>query len=901
MQLSDDDSDADYVAPAVRRPQAPRASVMRPAGAADAAAAADLQAGREEGAAAGGARPAVAQPRVTSLPPPPTGWRFGQGEAKIRLMADGATTADRGLTQVLRERASGQTELEQQEDVFGDGLTFVRNGMLMVGRASIKFWNGQTALTAYLDNLKEYALHSAVALDIEYLSQASPGRPRPNGLGGGKVATFQFSHAQPLNGYFVHFIWLPGYETRNVLPEFIVAAVEEILDGNKIIGHNVAGDITRIKNDLGITPSPDVFDTMKDAGRIFGPRLAWNPRTKWGLAPLSQRMLGRPIAKDLTVSDWESPLESQQIVYGGTDVAVCFLLSELLAFLASFDTCSMSWHATIEGRKQKVQQCAAVGGLVNDGSRSGLLLQRGSARLSKHHGNPDAGVGNLRWMCFPMTQNLMSLSRWDTDDEVAYWFWEDDFGPKDEPNPYVKWIPAHKLFAGLKPEDPVDDLDGEAVESLPFVRGLCVIHGARWMEKNRSLFTAGKRAYSDIIGDADDDDDDGADSDEEEEKKRRKKRRDATKAQRKEQAVVEDKMKSDIHQFKNQPFPTLERDIGKLMILKWKREYNERDVAKAWAAAWMATGTHLCRTSLNPTGGLPNDNNGLESINGVQKRDAEFKRFAVTTFTAQFPEWLSNQSSEDRSMAAAMTYSNVSVDSWNTAFFEEVVQEYYALAENKGFFAVRFSRRNSAGLTVLDIPSRRIIKHLTEELPFGERVKSNDPVALRMALEHVAPCKGGSRCSGCSDSWLAVYHDLWLCDGEIPPGKFDFDLLIDFATAFHTLTPMLDKVKVCALAHRLTASKMILDFTKLYAQGVQPLLDNLVVANLDVAVMKVSGFCTCTCTPFLHTNWCVHICLDAMVKGLIKKLPPCFRSELIQHWRTGRIANASAGGARGYG
>ena len=118
MQLSDDDSEADYVAPAVRRPQAPRASVMRPAGAADAAAAADLQAGREEGAAAGGARPAVAQPRVTSLPPPPTGWRFGQGEAKIRLMADGATTADRGLTQVLRERASGQTELEQQEESF---------------------------------------------------------------------------------------------------------------------------------------------------------------------------------------------------------------------------------------------------------------------------------------------------------------------------------------------------------------------------------------------------------------------------------------------------------------------------------------------------------------------------------------------------------------------------------------------------------------------------------------------------------------------------------------------------------------------------------------------------------------------------------------------------------------
>ena len=246
-----------------------------------------------------------------------------------------------------------------------------------------------------------------------------------------------------------------------------------------------------------------------------------------------------------------------------------------------------------------------------------------------------------------------------------------------------------------------------------------------------------------------------------------------------------------------------------------------------------------------------------------------------------------------------MNYSNVSVDTWNTVFFEQVVEEYYALAENKGFFAIRFTRRTCEGLTVMDIPSRRIVAYLTEELPIGSRVKPDDVTALRTALQHTHPCRGNG-CSGCSDSWLQVYQDLWSCDGLLPPGKFDFDLFIDFATAFHTLTPMLDTVRVCALASRLTMSKMTLDFSKLYVPGVAPTIQNLVSSNLDENVLKQTGFVTCTCSPFLHTNWCIHVCLDAMVKGLIKKLPPTFRSEKITSWRTGRIANASAGGARGY-
>ena len=66
------------------------------------------------------------------------------------------------------------------------------------------------------------------------------------------------------------------------------------------------------------------------------------------------------------------------------------------------------------------------------------------------------------------------------------------------------------------------------------------------------------------------------------------------------------------------------------------------------------------------------------------------------------------------------------------------------------------------------------------------------------------------------------------------------------------------------------------------------------------ACMKRSGFTTCNCGPFLHTNWCLHVCVDAMVKGLISKLPRNFRVEVITSWRAGRVPHALVGGARGY-
>jgi hypothetical protein len=137
-------------------------------------------------------------------------------------------------------------------------------------------------------------------------------------------------------------------------------------------------------------------------------------------------------------------------------------------------------------------------------------------------------------------------------------------------------------------------------------------------------------------------------------------------------------------------------------------------------------------------------------------------------------------------------------------------------------------------------------------------------------------------------------------DDEALPDELDdlmeFDLLMDWLCSFHMLVPMLDSKRVTAFVHRLQASKMTLNLNVICSSVNK---DNGTFV-LDVEKMKTRGFVTCNCTAFLHTNWCIHVCVDAMIKKLITRLPPTFRDERIGKWKAGRHAQAMPGGARGF-
>ena len=172
--------------------------------------------------------------------------------------------------------------------------------------------------------------------------------------------------------------------------------------------------------------------------------------------------------------------------------------------------------------------------------------------------------------------------------------------------------PHHSCFV-VYPELMLDATLGtapeRAVNDVRVVkRSLCVAHAMMWLGKNHGSFI---------------------DRDEAESVKEYKARR----------KVTENTMRADIKQFTNSPFPQHEASVGRLMLEQWSEHLHEPQVAEDWGKAWLHEETVLLRSGISPLGGIPNDNNGLEGTNGVQKQDFKFARSSLTTFLepAHFP------------------------------------------------------------------------------------------------------------------------------------------------------------------------------------------------------------------------------------------------------------------------
>ena len=113
------------------------------------------------------------------------------------------------------------------------------------------------------------------------------------------------------------------------------------------------------------------------------------------------------------------------------------------------------------------------------------------------------------------------------------------------------------------------------------------------------------------------------------------------------------------------------------MLKKWSkvRGINEKEVAKAWAKSWAHDDWTIMRTGLNPFGGLPNDNQGLEANNGAQKADGGWKREGICKFTVTFQAWLLQESLNDVAMGMAMPKGRRPITTWSIDFFKQLDTE----------------------------------------------------------------------------------------------------------------------------------------------------------------------------------------------------------------------------------
>ena len=119
--------------------------------------------------------------------------------------------------------------------------------------------------------------------------------------------------------------------------------------------------------------------------------------------------------------------------------------------------------------------------------------------------------------------------------------------------------------------------------------------------------------------------------------------------------------------------------------------------------------------------------------------------------------------------------------------------------------------------------------------------------------------------------------------------KFNFEDLILWQKSFHIMRPITDKVYLNGLVERLQGS------------GAPVNVDMLNNSKLT------DTFYSCTCEDYQHYLWCVHVCVDAMTRKLLKGFPPTLDPTKIRNLKTGlalqicqgRPAKAAKGGALG--
>ena len=827
--------------------------------------------------------------RVRSFSPPPLGWTF---QPKV-LMGDGATTADKAMAQVFQTSVGPTAAPVKMYEVPRDEVVYLP----FDGDGSYE------ELEALCVAISDAGICS---FDCEWNStEIQTQRPRKAPLTDGRVAVISFATVHPIGSVstiapdrrcFV--VQLAAYDDD----DRAATLLEGILYDCNLVGHNMKGDLTRLKSDFNLTFVDDenastkqMWDTYDMAKRLLGNRTLADKGagTSWTADALVRRLTGLALAKDEQCSNWEaSKLSDAQVVYAGLDALATLSAFEMLMVL-DWNECpakhSISYN-NVNGAGKRQRLVATMGGIVyyrdeeDDSTRDGMLIVKGSKEMEyrfEDHGYPtDAGHDAFGILPFPedtkalharlddMVQAAMrayeELSADEQEEceavhaefyfEFTAVFYEYTEYAESRTEPLLVWRRRGEVGLGYALDDPQGELGegGQVVEGI--MRGLCVIHAERWLNKAMSLV-------------------------------KKQENRDNWEH-------FKEKCKADIEQLKNIPFADkLEAYAVNKMMEKWSTKYAEPDLARAWEQAWAAEGTSICRSGLNPFGGLPNDNQMLESDNNVFKSFVGRQIQGLTSFVDVAAEVIENKSADDLSFGASMSFTNKSYDVWNGRAFAAV--EYMVQRMKKGEpnpFALTLERR-SYGVTVFDFPSRRTqeLLHTEYQLPRNATIDQ-----FRHSLEHTAACRD-KNCTGCDDSWWAIYKMLAEADDEDDlEFDFDFDLLMDQLRTYHTLTPITDVTYTRRLEARLLKSECTLDLRKYRRQN----------GNGDIDPEKLQqgkAYVHCNCDAYLHYSWCVHACVYCLQKSKVMlKVPPRFAGRIAPPPQ-GRMAGLGRGGALGYG
>ena len=317
-----------------------------------------------------------------------------------------------------------------------------------------------------------------------------------------------------------------------------------------------------------------------------------------------------------------------------------------------------------------------------------------------------------------------------------------------------------------------------------------------------------------------------------------------------------------------------------------------------FVSIWAGLEWARCQANRFAPGGVGADNNGVESLNHIQKLFNDCINGAkpgAAESTDHLTKYLHAQSVDDTSFGVLI---NSEVHS--AKFFTRV----HLIVErpDSPFNKILQKRCKAFPSDPKDSRYRIIIPSLStlDELRNGNSRTGATPLAnwspsnVKTAL-YVDPPDGGV-------AWVKQWNALWKIASagdenseNSARSDINFDTLIAMQKWFYMFVALDDGRDIALLMRRLKANKYVLRKT---------------LKEVQLLTAKGEGFEKCTCDDYLHYSWCHHSCGVAVSRGLIS-YPINLSPVVLQGFGTaGRVAGerlargqsaAPAGQRRGAG
>jgi len=318
----------------------------------------------------------------------------------------------------------------------------------------------------------------------------------------------------------------------------------------------------------------------------------------------------------------------------------------------------------------------------------------------------------------------------------------------------------------------------------------------------------------------------------------------------------EKKMSEDLHYgLREAPHVAIVPVLRKLMLKKWTTQYREPVVAAKWSASWgdsIITRVEMNAVEVSPLrGGIPCDNNAVESGNYTDKTALNYNRPSIVHFVPTLVGVLNSKSKTD------LVYNGKMKKRQKTKFSGIHHRDFYQRCwdinarhehDKPTFLSLQFCFTSAAH----DIPVGSVIVA-------GDRCIGDLGTMDDVDVDSIRECKEFLR----RNKWVKVFK-AFLKNPELVTEDQDwsFDELNDWCKTFHVLRPLV--ADGGHVEQAITHLHAMLSYNNIPMMPLEDLLE----------LREDEGLVSCTCKKYLHYCMCPHSFLTALRRGIIKGYPP---------------------------